>query len=299
MASEFRSRLVLGAVPANPALLTHSLFDRSYREPKGSAIDEFLRRVEAANRLAPRPMDFDAFQGQLVLLGVVAAVESYIRTLFRRLIAVDKTSQEAVEHMDVSFGAAMHLSKDLMPEAILERISFISYSNISESIKTLLAVKGALTPELVTAIEDYVRVCQLRHCAVHRFGKLGASNAIQLGLEEHKALLEKPLLLNYRALQDAIAIATSFVKTLNNFLFNALLSRIPLDQWNGVYSDDRELFGRYYLIFADHVSVRRTPAAGKVYREFRKQQLTWCGANVQTYSRNQTPRSIRRTRRPK
>jgi hypothetical protein len=292
MASEFRSRLVLCAVQVNPALLTHSLFDRSYREPKGSAIDEFLRRVEAANRLAPRPTDFDAFQGQLVLLGAVAAVESYIRTLFRRLIAADKICQEAVEHMDVSFGAAMHLTKDLLPEAILERISFLSHSNISESIRTLLAVKGALSPELETAIEDYVRVCQLRHCAVHRFGKLGVNNAIQLGLENHKALLEKPLLLNYRALQDAIAIATSFVKTLNNFLFNALLSRVPHDQWTGLYSKDRQVFGSYYLIFADRVSVRRTPAAGKVYREFRKQQMTWLQTNGHKYSGNRKPRSI-------
>jgi hypothetical protein len=278
MAAEFRSRLILCAVQVNPALLTHALFDRKYREPRGSAIDEFLRRVEAANRLAPRPTDFDAFQGQLVLLGVVAAVESYIRALFRRLIAADRTCQEAVEHMDVTFGAAMHLAKELLPEAILERISFVSHGNISESIKTLLAVKGALPPELEMAIKDYVRVCQLRHCAVHRFGKLGANNAIQLGLEDHKELLEKPLLLNYRALQDAIAIATSFVKTMNNFLFNALLSRIPRDQWTGRYSEDREIFGRYYVIFADHVSSHRTPAASKVYREFWKQWLTWLAA---------------------
>jgi hypothetical protein len=284
MAAEFRSRLILCAVQVNPVLLTHALFDRGYREPKGSAIDEFLRRVEAANRLAPRPTDFNAFQGQLVLLGIVAAVESYIRTLFRRLIAADRICQEAVEHMDVTFGAAMHLAKELLPEAILERISFVSHGNISESIKTILAVKGALSPELEMAIKDYVRVCQLRHCAVHRFGKLGANNAIQLGLEDHKELLEKPLLLDYRALQDAIAIATSFVKTLNNFLFNALLSRIPREQWTGRYSKDREIFGRYYVIFADHVSSHRTAAASKVYREFWKQRLTWLEARGEKYA---------------
>src|SRR5665213_1289627 len=251
MPSEFHSKVRLCVVPANPTFATHSLFDRRYREPKGSAIDEFLLRIEASNRLAPRPDDFDPLQAQLILLGVVAAVESYVRTLFRRVIAVDRTSQGAVEHNDVSFGAAMHLSKELLPEAILERISFVSYSNISEAVKKLLAIKGPFPAELDLATRDYVRVCQLRHCAVHRFGKLGASNAITLGLENHKELMEKPLVLSYPALQDSIAIATGFVKSLNNFVFNELISRIPPTKWEGLYAKDREQFGVYYRLFAD------------------------------------------------
>jgi len=191
MAKIFRSKLTISNSPANPVLHTQHMFDPHYREPVCSPIDEFLLRLQLINKLAPQPNSFDTYQGQLVLLGVVAAVESYLRTLFRHLIDYDTDCHAKVQRENVSYGAAVHLRKELLPEAILERVSFISKPNITDALKDLLAVKGVLPPELEVAIDDYVRVCHLRHCAVHRFGKLGISNAISLGIADHKSLLEK------------------------------------------------------------------------------------------------------------
>ncbi|AXW25270.1 hypothetical protein CJO86_13905 [Ralstonia solanacearum] len=188
---------------------------------------------------------------------MIAAVESYLRGIFRRLIALDPICQDGVHRREVSYGAAVHLSKAMLPEAILEKISFISKASIVDSIKDLLGVKGNIPPDVISAVDDYVRVCQLRHCAVHRFGKLGVSNAISLGLDSHKELLEKPLLLNYAALQASISISTGLVKVINNFLFNEVISRIPSGQWTGVFKNDKKLFKSYYLMFADTVSSTR------------------------------------------
>jgi len=271
MATSFRSKLSVSVAQVNPALHTHHLFDAHYKESKDSPISEFLTRLQSINKLAPQPNSFDPLQGQLVLLGTIAAVESYLRTLFRRLIDFDLTCQESVHKRDVSFGAAIHLSKEMMPEAILERISFISCSSIAGALRDLLAVKGKLPPDLVLAIDDYARICQLRHCAVHRFGKLGVSNAISLGLAEHNTLLEKPLKLDYTALQNAIGISTGFVKTINNFLFNEMLSRIHRTSWTGVYAKDKPLFMKYYALFADKVSVNKSAQPNKIYLQLQKQ----------------------------
>jgi hypothetical protein len=248
------------------------MFDPHYREPAGSPIDEFLIRLQTINKLAPQPSNFDTYQGQLVLLGVVAAVESYLRTLFRHLIDFDAVCQAKVQRENVSYGAAVHLPKELLPEAILERVSFISRTNIAEALRDLLAVKGALPPELDVAIEDYVRVCQLRHCAVHRFGKLGVGNAISLGIAEHKTLLEKPLKFDYAALQNTIAISTGLVKTINNFLFNEMLSRIPENKWTGQYAKDKKLFMDYYKLFSDKVSTNRSAQPKMLYLQFQKER---------------------------
>jgi hypothetical protein len=226
--------------------------------------------LQAINKLAPQPFNFDPFQGQLVLLGVIAAVESYFRTLFRRLIACDVICQESVH---------THLPREMLPEAILERITFISLDSITDAIKDLLAVKGALPPDLKSAIKDYVRVCQLRHCAVHRFGKLGVSNAISLGLSEHKTLLEKPLKLDYIALQNTIAISTGLVKTLNNFLFNEMLSRLPGASWTNQYSRDKPLFMTYYKLFSDKVSTNRSAQPNQIYKQFLKQRVMFAAGN--------------------
>src|SRR5579872_7095303 len=242
MANVFRSRLVVSVAPVNPSLLTHTLFDSTHRESRESPISEFLSRLQILNRLAPQPVGFDPFQGQLVLLGVVAAVESYLRMQFRRVIDLDATSQNQVHDQDVSYGAALFLKKELLPEAILERIAFVSEKSITSALRDLLGVKGNMPPDLSVAITDYARICQLRHCAVHRFGKLGAKNAYNLGFADHSSLLEKPLKLNYVALQNAIAISTGLVKSINNFLFNEILCRVPDSAWSGDYRRDRVLF---------------------------------------------------------
>ena len=271
MTTNFRSKLTVCTAQANPVFNTELLFDKDYKQSLDSPIDEFLKRLLALNKLAPKPAEFDAIQGQLVFLGVIAAVESYLRTLFRKIISIDESSQTHVHEKDVSFGAALHLSKELLPEAILERISFISEKSITSAMRDLLAVKGNFPSNVNTAIIDYARVCELRHCAVHRFGKLGTGNAIALGLEKHKSLLEKPLNLNYVSLQNVIAISTCLVKTINNFLFNEMLSRIPASVWKGPYSKDRLIFMRHYALFCDKVSSHKTAQAHQLYKLLVKQ----------------------------
>lgn len=268
MARLFLAKVTMSAAATSPPLDTSQLFDAGYREGKESAIDEFLRRLQVVNQLAPKPQEYNLVQAQLVLLGVVAAVESYLRSILRRVIAVDPVAQGCVHRREVTYGAALHLSTELLPEAILERISFISKESIVDSLRDLIGMKGELPADLQVAIGNYVRVCQLRHCAVHRFGKLGVNNAIALGLADHSELLEKPLAIDYGALQAAIAIATGFVKTINNALFNAVVSRI---HWTWSYAVDRPRYAAYHYLFADTVSSIRTPSPKANYRLFASQ----------------------------
>lgn len=272
MASKFRSKLASCTSQVNPKFTTADLFDVGHVESDESPIDQFLIRLRAINKLSPQPTAFDSLQAQLVLLGVVAAVESYFRTLLRRLITIDPACQEGTEEQAVTYGAAMHLSKTMMPEAMLERVTFVSEKSLVDAIREFVGVKGNLPPELIATIKDYERVCHLRHCAVHRFGKLGVKNAIFFGLKEHRPSLEKPLVLNYAALQNAIAIATGVVKTTNNFLFNEVLSRLPESTWTGIFRRDKRSFLPYYGLFADTVSSTRAGPTRVVYDLFQDQR---------------------------
>ena len=272
MATKFRSKLTVCTSQVNPKFTTADLFDVDHVESDESPMDQFLIRLRAINMLSPKPATFDSLQAQLVLLGVVAAVESYFRTLLRRLITLDPICQEGAEKHEVTYGAAMHLSKHMMPEAMFERVTFVSETSLVDAIREFVGVKGNLPPDLIATIKDYERVCHLRHCAVHRFGKLGVKNAIFFGLKEHRPSLEKPLALNYAALQNAIAIATGVVKTANNFLFNEVVSRLPESTWVGTFSKDKRLFLPYYRLFADTVSVTKASPTRVVYDLFQDQR---------------------------
>ncbi len=268
----FRSKLSVCRSPVNPTLSTATLFDVAHVESNESAIDQYLARLASIHQLAPDPTAFNSLQAQLILLGVVAAVESYFRTLLRRLITLDPECQRCAEDQAVTFGAAMHLPKPMMPEALLERVTFVSEASLVDAIRQFVGVKGNLPPDLQATFRDYAAVCHLRHCAVHRFGKLGVKNAIFLGLEAHKPSLEKPLLLTYPALQNAIAIATGVVKTTNNYLFNEVLSRLPQAIWTSTWGKDRRSFMPYYSLFADTVSSTKAAPARDVYVLFQDQR---------------------------
>lgn len=99
----FRSKLSVCRSPVNPTLVTASLFDVAHVEPNQSAIDQYLTRLASINRLTPPPTAFDPLQAQLILLGVVAAVESYFRTVLRRLITLDAECQFCTEDQAVAF----------------------------------------------------------------------------------------------------------------------------------------------------------------------------------------------------
>ena len=271
----FRSKLSVCRSPVNPTLPTASLFDIAHVESAQSAIDQYLARLTSINILAPSPTAFDPLQAQLILLGTVAAVESYFRTVLRRLITLDSECQTCTEDQAVTFGAAMHLSKQMMPEALLERVTFVSETSLVEAIRQFVGVKGNLPPDLLATFKDYASVCQLRHCAVHRFGKLGVKNSIFLGLRAHKPSLEKPLLLTYPALQNVIAISTGVVKTTNNYLFNEVLSRLPAATWTGKWRKDRIAFMPYYNLFADTVSSTKAAPARDVYNVLQHQRSNY------------------------
>lgn len=62
--------------------------------PETSPVDEFLRNAVAINVLAGRSDEVTSTIASLTVLGYVSAVESYFRTLARRLIVIDRTVPE-------------------------------------------------------------------------------------------------------------------------------------------------------------------------------------------------------------
>ena len=271
----FRSSMTLSTAGAVKALDTKALFNAAHLESTDSPINEFLDRIEDLNKRMPPPAAADSYSGQLILLGTVAAVESYIRTLFRRLIILDPTAQEKVLETQISYGAALHLKPDLLPEALLESMSFVSEKTMTEALRKVLGVEGQLPADLLQTLKGYVKVCQIRHCAVHRFGKLGANNAISLGMDAHSALLEKPLNIDYLGMQRIIAVTIAFVKTLNNYLFNEMISRVHVNTWTGKYNSDKKKFARYYDLFRDSKSVVPTLPAKQLHATFYKQVVNF------------------------
>lgn len=243
---------------------TSQLFDANIKDPTMSAIDQFFAATRNLNILLPVRTSYSSQLGHLVLLGHMSATESYFRTMIRRAILIDKLSQHAVHDLDINFAAAQHhRDPKLLPEALFEKTSFSSSGAIANSFKSFLGIKGDPPLQVQTVLGQFSKVCQLRHCLVHRFGKLGSRNAVHLGIDSHKALLEKPLSVGYDDIQIAFDILRQCVTVVNNHVFFTLVTRIP--DWKGVWAKDKKLFSSYYMQFATTTDSPPSDQADKVY----------------------------------
>ncbi|MFB2662013.1 hypothetical protein [Shewanella mangrovisoli] len=191
----------------------------------------------------------------LLVLGFISSVESYIRCLLRRLLLVDEESMRKSYNHSLTYGAAIHHNKLLMPEALMEENSFHSAYNIKETIKSMTGVnlnsRMNDRPELKSAFSDFDFIGELRHCVVHRSGMFGSNNALSLGLDEYQLYLEKPIKLDLRGVQEAANACDNLVKELNDVMFSEILMRtVSVYDWRGDLRFDKKYFDKYFYLFA-------------------------------------------------
>ena len=213
----------------------------------------------------------------LILLGYVSAVESYLRgndqasDRHRRPFEKKRAKQNKI-----AYGAVTAHKEDMamLPEALLERFSFAGTDNVIRTFREFLGFKGDPPLELKEVLRQYSCVCQLRHCVVHRFGRLGSNNAIELGLADHRESIEKPLQLDYAELQNILLVCTNTVKVVNSFLFETVMARSggnELGSWSWDAKQDEPLFQKYYdLFFSALEPAENAPSAKTAYKEFKK-----------------------------
>lgn len=257
--SDYRS--ITTTRPLSDTLDTTRLFDVTHQEPNLSPIDQFIENNNAINVIWLGRQSITPELSSIVLLGYMSAVESYMRAIIRGLINIDLTSRKMVEAHQISFGAAVNHKKHILPDALLEEVSFVGADYIKKSINKYLG----LSPNYVGMdkyFDEFEKICQLRHCCTHRFGMLGTKNALALGLDEHNQCLGKPLKLTNDNLEIAAEILRNFVKNLNNLIFSSVLERsvrggktsagVPVQkiEWKWVYYQDKKIFSKYYYLFS-------------------------------------------------
>ena len=196
-------------------LRSHTLFDISYEEPEKSPIHIYQDNILTYKKLLgcftynteSEKYESLASNGKsewnklsnLIILGFISSVESYVRCTIRKLLLFDKDAQLKSYSQNITYGAATHHNNSLMPEALLEGFSFHSARNIRDAIKDMTGINlnsPQRYPELNSALNNYDFIAQLRHCIVHRSGHFGSNNALSLGIEQYSEYLEKPIMMD-------------------------------------------------------------------------------------------------------
>lgn len=238
---------------------TISLFDDKVINSSQSPIDNFLEKMRDLTVISLRlsmditlTQELKNTQNNLVLLGYTSAVESYLREIIRKLILLDKFCEICNHEAQLSFGAALGHKLDMLPEALLEGASFASQKNIIDSIKKHLGLSVQQDNELISSITEFEKICNLRHCIIHRYGKLGSRNAIVLGLDSHKTFFEKPIQIDTAKIQLISSCCENTVIVINQLLFKLIMERTADKKkciWRWDFRKDKTLFTKYFNLF--------------------------------------------------
>lgn len=253
---------------------TEGLFDESYEDSKKSAIDDFIEKRQALFKLIkPYESNISSIPKDLtnmIVLGCVSAVESFIRKLIRTIIINDESSKKKCENVTLKYGAVVsNQNFSMLPEALLEEFSFTNGKNIKDTINALLGIQ-CNSDLFKTVFGEYSDICELRHCIVHRFGMLGSNNAIRFGLSKYDKYIEKPIIIDFDHLNDIVQVCENLVKVLNSHLFSEVLERTYKDRsenWSFDYRKDKKIFLKYYNIFKDSSS---NVDEKEIYYDFKK-----------------------------
>lgn len=293
-------------------LVTNSLFDQSYTDSNISAMDTFLQKNTELNKLLLDPNNISSeltnlktrrklsetayttlvsfitntstvspVLANLILLGHISAVESYFREMLRRVILIDEHAQDACREKLLTYSAALTHKREALPDALLEQTNFAASYNITEALKEFLGIKGTFPSSITTSLKDYSNVCQLRHCIVHRFGKLGIKNAIQLDWHTHKIHIDKPIKTNWSSIQEVSQICLNLIKEVNNFTWQFIMMRQIAEgtfnnfkkkstiAWTWDWKKDKKKFKTYYDIFFSTIAPPTTSNMKMAYIELK------------------------------
>ena len=198
----------------SPHVATHS-----------SALDAFYEATSSAlTRIGP---DYFTNYGKevsgLLLVGLISATENYFRDVISFILEVCPSSRAKSVEEKVQLGSLLWSKDILKNRSALEFTAFSSSDNIRKTLDKFTGIKVKDTSDFNKMLDEYDKLCELRHAVVHSGHLVAGKNAIRLGLKE----VSTPLRINfgYAEIQVAGSICTALVQAANNDLFEALATR--------------------------------------------------------------------------
>jgi hypothetical protein len=198
----------------------------SQRSQPKSPIDAFYDAHQGLNKLGSLVQsghvdnDVRNLLGGQLLLGYVSATELYFRQMISRCVALCPMIRQANQQQMIPFGALDYYHKDSLESALTERVSFSEPGTIKSQLDGRLKVKVAARSSLDRSIEDYEKLCQLRHSLVHSHGVVNSSNAAKLGIGAGKSL---ETCVDSGCLQVVASVTLNLVRDANNEVVRSVL----------------------------------------------------------------------------
>lgn len=189
----------------------------------------------------------------LILVGLISLTENYFREILAGILNLCPLAKEKGASKSLNLATAWFGYGELEKGAF-ENTSFSDADTIKKNFQSLLSYQISNTSQISTPLEEFDRLCELRHAIVHSAGWLAGKNAVKLRLPNSKNAVR--IVVGFSELQEAAEICTSLVCSVNLELY-ILLSKRWLHDWPKIpaYSgrDFNKLFRGIWDLFYSEI----------------------------------------------
>lgn len=195
------------------------------------------------------------FLGPLLYVGIISKTENYIREIMVECIKICPICKSQTTNHTVSFGSVMWQKDGEFVKGIFENISFSDAAAIKKELKNCLHIEVKRNELLNELLDEFDKLCQMRHAIVHSSRILAGKNAVRLNIpSDNRKVLVK---IGYAQLQECASICTSCVMALNLKLFEEMVTRWAInwrkinDFWNNI--DENNYFTAIWDVFSSEI----------------------------------------------
>jgi hypothetical protein len=256
--------------PEEASVLSTGDFCSDTIAPGGSPIDDYYEYVEHLLTLGDEvALQASPTLGRLLVLGLVSGVELYFRAILAGLLRCCPICRAHASDQLIPFGTLDYYGSDDVEWGLFDAMSLAGAREIRTRTQKLLAIEIRAGTSISAALDEFDKVCHLRHAAVHSRGTLSRGNAVALGIGRDAG--RRTLTISLPALHQAAAACHSVVRAYDRFLFEQTLHRwFGTEMLTGEWESDRRIFKPLFdLVY----SRRDALAPSSAYNCYRKLPL--------------------------
>ncbi len=188
-----------------------------------SPIDQFYdERQNIVSLFSPSDLNTSNWKGALASIAIVSSIENYFRQIFSQILKICVDSQKLSANHSMNLGSVIWHPSNEVERGAFEHISLASAESINKTSKNYVGI-DLRSNRLGAILDEYDKICELRHGIVHSGKVMAGKNGIKLKLNPVNDVTHVDV--KFAQLQEIIAICNALVVDSNKLYFAALAKR--------------------------------------------------------------------------
>jgi hypothetical protein len=218
-------------------------------------IDDFYNEVRIILSLSSPTMISTDWHGSMNAIAIISSTENYFRSILGRMIILCPQSKKKAAENNINFGSVLWHPNESIERGAFEHVSFSDSKKIIEMTRKYIGLELNKS-DLVPILNEFNKVCELRHGIVHSARILAGKNALMLNLPSSSK--EQFITIGFGQLQNIASICTTLVVSYNQNLFEIMANRWATSWRDSTWTTEieNEHFKKIWNVF--HSKVDRT-----------------------------------------